>query len=386
MDYYTSIILLTWMGLAALCILVMENSRIAKDDKRLLVLTYALIALAALAEWVGIQINGRADLPAWLIRTVKCLDYILTPMSGGAIVIQLHLNNRWQKAIYGTLITNTVLQIVSAVFSWMLIIDDRNYYHHGPLFPLYMGVCIIIILLLIVQFMIYGKSFAKENRRSLYAIMLIVVAGILMQELADSRTAYIGMTLGAAMMFIHYSEFSQQTTDEYILAQQVALDTDPLTGLLSRYAYNKVLEKYQDESLPGDLAVFAMDVNGLKKTNDMLGHEAGDEMIRGAAECIRKAFGESGSCYRIGGDEFIIVADGMDAVRADGMLKKLQSEIKSWHGEKVQSINMSAGFAMASETPGITVEQLVSRADKVMYAAKAEYYRTSGEDRRTNRR
>ena len=263
MSYYTSVIILTWIGLAALCILVMENNRIARDDKRLLYLTYALIAFSALAEWCGVLLDGRADVPVWLIRVVKCLDYILTPMAGGALVIQIHLNNRWQKAIYGTLLVNTVFQIVSAPFGWMLMIDEQNHYYHGPLFPLYMGICVIIILIIIAQFITYGKSFSRENRKSLYAIMLIIMAGILLQELGGSRTAYIGMTLAAAMMFIHYSEFSQMTTDEYILKQQAALDTDPLTGLLSRYAYTRVLEEYTAESVPADLAVFAIDINGL---------------------------------------------------------------------------------------------------------------------------
>ena len=384
MSYYTSVIILTWIGLAVLCILVMENNRIARDDKRLLYLTYALIAFSALAEWCGVLLDGRADVPVWLIRVVKCLDYILTPMAGGALVIQIHLNNRWQKAIYGTLLVNTVFQIVSAPFGWMLMIDEQNHYYHGPLFPLYMGICVIIILIIIAQFITYGKSFSRENRKSLYAIMLIIMAGILLQELGGSRTAYIGMTLAAAMMFIHYSEFSQMTTDEYILKQQAALDTDPLTGLLSRYAYTRVLEEYMAESVPADLAVFAIDINGLKKTNDQQGHEAGDELIRGTAECISKTFGETGSCYRIGGDEFIIMATGMDTARADEALERLQSEIGAWHGDKVQNINISAGFALASDTEGITIEQLVNNADKVMYDAKDEYYRTSGEDRRRN--
>ena len=382
MSFYTSIIILSWMGLAALCILVMENNRIAKDGKRLLYLTYALIALSALAEWVGIQLDGRTDLPVWLLRTVKCIDYILTPMAGGALVIQIRLNNRWQKAIYGTMIANTVFQIVSAFTGWMLIVDSQNRYSHGPLFPLYMGICVVIIIILIAQFITYGKSFRKENKHSLYASMLIVVAGILFQELAESRTAYIGMTLCAALMFIHYSEFAQLTADDYILKQQTALDTDPLTGLYSRYAYTKVLEEYGTDSLPENLAVFVIDVNGLKKTNDTKGHEAGDELLRGTAECILSAFGETGRCYRTGGDEFIITVPDLDRARADELLAALQARIDAWHSEKVNSIHISAGYALSSDNPGVTFEGLVNNADIVMYTAKEAYYRTSGEDRR----
>ena len=57
---------------------------------------------------------------------------------------------------------------------------------------------------------------------------------------------------------------------------------DVLTGVFSRLAYHECLEQYAD-SVPTDLTVFLMDINGLKGVNDALGHEAGDELICGAA-------------------------------------------------------------------------------------------------------
>ena len=50
-DYYTSIVLLSWMALGVLSVLIWENDRLTSSDKRLLYLTYALIAVSALAEW-----------------------------------------------------------------------------------------------------------------------------------------------------------------------------------------------------------------------------------------------------------------------------------------------------------------------------------------------
>ena len=386
MSYYTSVMVLTWMGLTALGILVRENNRIAEVDKRILYLTYTLVALAALAEWAGVLLNGRTNLPIWVLKAVKCFDYILTPMAGGAIVMQMHLKNRWQKAIYGVLGANALLQVLSLFTGWVVSVDAQHTYHHGPLFPVYMGVCAAIILIMIIQFVIYGKSFRKENKFSLYAVMLIVVAGILLQELFNARTAYIGMTMGAALMFIHYAEFTQQAADEHIEQQQVALHTDPLTGLYNRYAYSKVMKEYEEtDAQPEDLTVYAMDINGLKKTNDTLGHEAGDELICGAADCIRRAFPETARCYRTGGDEFMILATGLDKAGVEATLKKLEAETVLWHGDKVKKVVISAGYAMAADHPGMTIEQLMHEADIMMYAAKADYYRNSGEDRRRSR-
>ena len=54
--------------------------------------------------------------------------------------------------------------------------DEARHYSHGPLYVLYMGVCFAIIILVIVEFILYGRSFRKQNRRSLFVIMLLVVA------------------------------------------------------------------------------------------------------------------------------------------------------------------------------------------------------------------
>ena len=61
---YTLLTIICLMTLAVLCILVWENSLIIKSDKKSLYITYGAIAVSALAEWVGIQINGNTAFPA----------------------------------------------------------------------------------------------------------------------------------------------------------------------------------------------------------------------------------------------------------------------------------------------------------------------------------
>ena len=215
-SYYTSIILLSWLALGVLSILIRENDRLSKSDKRLLYLTYALIAISALAEWCGVQLDGRTDVPKWILVFVKTADYILTPLAGGALVVQMRIENRWRNAMLGILAANAVLQAVSAFTGWMVVVDEAHHYSHGPLYGLYMGLCLAIIAIVIIEFILYGRSFRRQNRLSLYAIMLLVVIGIAIQEAlpGDNRTSYITLALGAALMFIHYSEYSQLALDE----------------------------------------------------------------------------------------------------------------------------------------------------------------------------
>ena len=385
-SYYTAIVVLVWLTLGTLSILVHENRRISWKNKRLFYLTYMLIAFSALAEWCGVLLNGRTDMPRWLLKAVKCADYCLTPMAGGALAAQLRQKNGWQKAMECALLANTVFQLTAVFTDWMIVIDSQNSYAHGPLYPVYIGIYLIVIVLLIAQFVIYGRSFTYQNRVSLYAIILITCIGILMQEMISGvRTAYLGVTLGAAMVFIRFTEFSQITTDEFIEEQKTALNTDPLTGLFSRYAYSNMLQMYNDGELPTDTAVFSIDLNALKETNDSLGHEAGDELIRGAADCISEAFGDKGQCYRTGGDEFVVFRSGTSRENADRILELLKEKAAAWQGTYVKKLSFAVGYALAEENSDMNVEKLVGQADQAMYRAKAAYYQTQGIDRRKSR-
>ena len=384
MSYYTSIIFLSMLALAVLCILVRENGRIPEENKKLLYLTYLLIALSALFEWIGLQLDGVETLPKWPLRIAKCADYILTPMAGGALVRQMNLRNRWHSVLTGILAVNAVFQIVCCFTGWTVQIDAHNHYSHGPLYGVYICFYLAVIVLFIIEFVLYGKAFQRQNRASLYAIMVLVVAGIAAQELlgSDHRTSYLAMTLGAALLFIHYSEFAQMSSDDRLRKQEIQMSTDALTGMLNRYAYAKALEDYDTrERLPEDTAAFSIDINGLKEANDRYGHAEGDKLICGAAKCINTVFEGTGKCFRTGGDEFIVFAN-LDRKHAEAAMARLAEESGRWSGTVIKQLQLAAGYALASDHPGISAEKLVIEADQAMYAEKERYYRESGKDRR----
>ena len=385
--YYSSIILISWMALLSLSTLIHENAHIASEDKRLLYLTYVLIFLSSLSEWLGVHMNHWSSVPTWALKAVKCADYILTPLAGGKLLAQMRIRNRWQIVLYGILIANTVFQIVAVFNGWMITIDPEGHYMHGPYYGVYMIVCLAITAVVIIQFILYSRSFRRQNLKSLCTIMALVITAILIQEVlpGGNRTAYIGLTLGSILMFIHYTEFARLATDDYIHRQQVALDTDPLTGVHSRYAYSRMLKEYDiSGGLPDSFAAFTIDINGLKRVNDTLGHEAGDELICGAADCIMKAF-PTGACFRTGGDEFVVLTDDMNRVRTEVAMSRLRREVGKWDGKLIHTLELAAGYALAEDNPGLSAEKLVHEADMAMYEAKAEYYRKKGNDRRRRR-
>lgn len=157
--------------------------------------------------------------------------------------------------------------------------------------------------------------------------------------------------------------------------------TDELTQLNNRNAYETDIKSIEVEGMSDDLIVVAFDVNGLKTANDDIGHEAGDELIRGTAFCITCIFGMAGKIYRTGGDEFMCIMKGSTDELAD-MMQNLKDIQKDWKGTLVNELSISAGYASVAEFPGKSFHELLTIADKRMYDDKREFYRTSGKDRR----
>lgn len=158
--------------------------------------------------------------------------------------------------------------------------------------------------------------------------------------------------------------------------------TDVLTGLNNRRAYEKDWEGRT--TVPAFEFVYAtLDVNGLKNINDNSGHEAGDELITGAANCMAVSFGKYGKVYRIGGDEFAAVLR-IGAKEFEKVREGFEQRVSSWNGQKVKELAVSAGYVFSSETEGMTISDITNMADQRMYQAKSRYYARRGVDRRGN--
>lgn len=222
MTYYTAVIILTWMALIILSVLALENDRITTQQKKILCLTYMAVAAAALAEWLGIMFNGNPDVSPWLIKIVKCADYILTPLAGGVILVQFGSREPVRTLILTVIFFNTGFQVASLGTDWMIKLNEQNYYSHGKLYMLYVVLYVFMLFLIAAEYLRYGYRFRKQNTLSLFLTIIMIFVGIILQEVIGGgiRTAYLGLALGAAMLFIHNSEYSQMATDDTLKEQR----------------------------------------------------------------------------------------------------------------------------------------------------------------------
>lgn len=141
---------------------------------------------------------------------------------------------------------------------------------------------------------------------------------------------------------------------------------DVMTGIYNRAFFEEQVVKHSETAV---LGVIVADLDGLKAVNDNLGHQAGDKMIRRAAEVIKSAFHEDIMIARIGGDEFTVFLPGLN----DEDLQKTLDQIRSLiplNNKFYQGPQLNLSLGAASRRKGEAIEKTLMRADAAMYEEK----------------
>lgn len=155
----------------------------------------------------------------------------------------------------------------------------------------------------------------------------------------------------------------------YIRAMDIA-NHDALTSVKNKRAYVQT-EVEMDEKIEkkeqSPFAVVVCDLNGLKHVNDVQGHQAGDEYIKGSCSIICDVFSHS-PVFRIGGDEFAVILKGKDYDQRYELIKQLgvEQEDKRVNGIKPIAVGLS-DFDSEND---IRVQDVFERADSLMYDDK----------------
>jgi diguanylate cyclase (GGDEF)-like protein len=150
---------------------------------------------------------------------------------------------------------------------------------------------------------------------------------------------------------------------------------DPLTGLPNRIQLNDHLEYALTlaKRSQGQLALMFLDLDHFKDINDTLGHSIGDAVLIEFAKRMRLVLREEDTLTRLGGDEFILLLTGIDAVEAGHTALKLLDVIAEPYriGRHNLTLTASIGIALYPED-GADLETLCKSADTAMYRAKEE--------------
>ena len=154
----------------------------------------------------------------------------------------------------------------------------------------------------------------------------------------------------------------------------IKANLDALTGVKNKHAYvdlEKQIDGKIDAGEPVSFAVVACDINNVKQVNDTRGHQAGDRYIREGCSMICNVFKHS-PVFRIGGDEFVVVSQGMDYDSIDDLM--LQMEEENRKSREAGGVIIACGMAKYSNQKNVSA--VFEEADSIMYLNKRELKKT----------
>ena len=167
-------------------------------------------------------------------------------------------------------------------------------------------------------------------------------------------------------LYRHMSDYSRMLRNEK--------EYDSLTGLYNRSKFTEMkrsLFRKQDA-----IAVLNLDVNNLKQVNDSLGHEAGDRLIRKAAESLKRIEARNVIPFRIGGDEFLVAAIHVNRAEAEKIRLAWEKALEELNREEDGiPCTVACGFAFGEK--GYDLEEVLAEADRAMYENKRKMKETT---------
>jgi diguanylate cyclase (GGDEF)-like protein len=225
-------------------------------------------------------------------------------------------------------------------------------------FILMIGITVLTLSLIFYAIVATSKSIIDYRQSPI--LYLLIPSGSLFFVTTQLLNHFIFMT----------RSFAQRK--EYLSLSKVAY-IDNLTGVPNRASFDAKMDEIDDTD--DDFCILSLDLNGLKEVNDNSGHPAGDRLLKSFSKCLLDIFSSEGSCFRIGGDEFIVIFKKIEATTLDSLLTELDSRLKKLDEEDSEiNHSVSYGYCFRSETEEKDTHTVLMKADARMYEYKRHFY------------
>jgi diguanylate cyclase (GGDEF)-like protein len=153
-----------------------------------------------------------------------------------------------------------------------------------------------------------------------------------------------------------------------------AAAVDPLSGAFNRRHFHVRLEEELQRSRRHEiqLALLMIDIDDFKSVNDSFGHLAGDTVIKGIADILRRSVRVFDVCARFGGEEFVIIMPGSGTASAMNVAERIRERIESFRpsDRTLEGLSITASVGLAVSSPGMSGREIIARADQALYLAK----------------
>jgi diguanylate cyclase (GGDEF)-like protein len=327
----------------------------------LMLLDIASIAISASASPIAVGFNKALNSMGFAASPlVPFLMYffIVTRMPKRRTVLLLAI----------PLAVNMVIGLSSFSTGWSFSVSMDNVYTRGPAFFLTPASSLFYFFLDIDASLHLDIRYQKED--ILYLAMLYgvpVVAVILQTIYPDVLVIWGSVSLTLVMYYV------------LILSKHFTFDT--LTKLKNRESFELAMQELRSRERK-DASLFVFDLNNLKQTNDSQGHSAGDRLLAQIAQLLDCCFEGEGTPYRIGGDEFCVIANPVSDSKASMLLSNLHARVALLAEKDLDApLGLAYGYATSDKANGIGIDETFSKADNAMYENKARNKKEAKEDR-----
>ncbi|MBI4960884.1 MAG: GGDEF domain-containing protein, partial [Desulfovibrio sp.] len=154
----------------------------------------------------------------------------------------------------------------------------------------------------------------------------------------------------------------------------VQVHTDPLTGILNRRGFFRVIEPlvFLNVRNVQPAGLLMIDVDRFKDVNDLHGHQTGDKVLASVAGSLRRVLRRSDVVGRYGGEEFIVYLPGCERAYMNVVAEKVRDAVeKTLHHGIGVTVSVGAAYLERVRSSG-EMERLITMADKCLYSAKRE--------------
>ena len=236
-----------------------------------------------------------------------------------------------------------------------------------PFNDLYFGIAVILVIICLVTVYIYQSIKTMVIRKKIKIRQEEARLKRLEEEERD-RTERNELI----KIMRDNSKKSEKDDKEYKATHDIS------TGLFNKLSFSKALSKLDLDNLT---CIYA-DINNLRKTNDEYGKSYGDKLLKAVAGELNEAFPEK--CYRVGGDEFIVLVSGMSEKIAAKRLEKIKENLDVMTDSDSDGIIYSAAFGIAVSDGTLTKQEIIDLAESRMKEdkehKKAEIIKNYGDD------
>jgi diguanylate cyclase (GGDEF)-like protein len=322
----------------------------------------------------------------WLVQSEALFPLISAVYIGGKTAFALMLaQGAWTMIRPGLLFTRRQLTIGVVTYSIIAPIILREINSVGIVQHSVMGVIFVALAGVLAQSRADGVTWLASGLAIRGLLALAEAAAYIIQRASPygSFTALLTggflpasssfdmgaewlVVLGSVLAVSERGRHALEASHQRLVLAQADLrrlaDRDPLTGAINRRALRDVFKAVHGS---GAMLLF-FDLDGFKRINDVHGHAAGDACLQAFAAALKESFRPDDHVIRYGGDEFLVVAPGLDNTTAQSRVEDVTARMARRRGEVVCGFSVGMAALEPEEQPDAALQL----ADQNMYKAK----------------